>query len=613
MRKHSFHWAPYPTWALAPFILSCLVSFSALADDAPDPAEIIVTATRQQTRANELLSDVTVLDRQAIEQTGHSSLIEVLAAQPGIQTGTTGGPGSGGSLYIRGSNAGHALVLVDGVRVGSATSGAAALENIPVSQIERIEILRGPASAVYGSDAIGGVVQIFTRRGRGAPHVDGLIGFGSRGTQQAQAGVSGANEHLSFSLRVGHERTDGIDQLSNPRDRDGFRQTNASGRLALNLPKNGELSAFFLTANGLSHYDAGIPDDSRLRKKGDVAGLRWRQPLTERWTSTLEAGASTDDLTAIDSGFDSQVRTRRQQYAWLNDVELPIGKALLGVERVEEKVSNSVTAYSEDQRRTNSLLAGWSGHFGAHRLQANLRQDRNDQFGRQRTGSLAYGYQFNDAWRAHASAGTAFKAPTFNDLFFPLACIPPWGCFGGNPDLRPEKARNREIGLDWETDTQHASLVIYDNRVKDLIVWAMQPFNIGNAILRGATLSHGWTAGNWEGGASWDWLHARDADTGEQLVRRARQQLAAHLSHRIGDWRLGAEWLAVGSRPDSDAGKRVRLGGYGLVNAFVHYQLQRDWKLELRGNNLGDKQYRQAAHFNTPGASVFLALRYEPK
>lgn len=609
MRKHAFHRAP---WALTLSVLSFLPSIT-LADDTVDQAEIVVTATRQQQRAPELLSDVTVLDRRAIAQAGHSSLIEVLAAQPGIQTGTTGGPGSGGSLYIRGTNAGHALVLVDGVRVGSATAGAAALENIPASEIERIEILRGPASAVYGSDAIGGVVQIFTRRGHGAPHVDALAGIGSQGTRQAQAGVSGANDQLSFSLRAGHERSDGIDQLSNPPDRDGFRQTHASGRLALLLPKQGELSAFFLAANGLSHYDAGVPLDSRLRKKGDVAGVRWRQPLTDRWTGTLEAGTSRDDLTAVDSGFDSQVRTQRKQYAWLNDVKLPVGQALLGIERVEEAVSNSATAYSEDRRRTNSLLAGWSGHFGAHRLQASLRQDRSEQFGRQRTGSLAYGYQFNDAWRAHASAGTAFKAPTFNDLYFPLACIPPWGCFGGNPDLRPEKARNREIGLDWETGTRHASLVVYDNRVKDLIVWAMQPFNVGTALLRGATLGYGWTGERWEGGLSYDWLRARDADTGATLLRRAHQQFAAHLSRRFGDWRVGAEWLAVGSRPDNDAGQRVRLGGYGLVNAFAHYRFQRDWRLELRGNNLGDKHYRQAAHFNTPGASVFIALRYEPK
>ncbi len=598
--------------ALTLTALSC-IPLIAIADDAPDQAEIVVTATRQQQRANELLSDVTVLERQAIEQAGHSSLIEVLAAQPGIQTGTTGGAGAGGSLYIRGTSAGHALVLVDGVRIGSATAGAAALENIPASQIERIEILRGPASAVYGSDAIGGVVQIFTRRGQGTPHADALIGLGSRSTQQAQAGVSGANEQLRFSLRAGYEHTNGIDQLSNPHDRDAFRQTHASGRLALTLPKQGELSASFLTARGLSHYDAGVPLDSRLRKRGDVAGVRWRQPLAEAWTSTLEAGTSLDDLTAIDSGFDSQVRTRRKQYAWLNDIKLPVGQALLGIERVEEAVSNSVTTYSEDRRRTNSLLAGWNGHFGAHRLQASLRQDSSTQFGRQRTGSLAYGYQFNDAWRAHASAGTAFKAPTFNDLYFPLACIPPWGCFGGNPDLRPEKARNHEIGLDWETENRRASLVVYDNRVKDLIVWAMQPFNVGTALLRGATLSYGWTQGDWEGGASYDWLRARDADTGEQLVRRARQQFAAHVARRIGDWRLGAEWLVVGSRPDTDAGRRVRLGGYGLVNAFVHYQFQRDWRLELRGNNLGDKHYRQAAHFNTPGASAFIALRYEPK
>lgn len=580
-----------------------------------DEAEVVVTATRQQQRVNELLSDVTVLNRQAIEQAGQSTLVELLAGQPGIQTATTGGAGAGGSLYIRGTNAGHALVLVDGVRVGSATTGQAALENLPVSQIDRIEILRGPASALYGSDAIGGVVQIFTRRGGGTPRADFLAGIGSQRTRQVQAGVSGASGDVSYSLRLGRSATAGFDALSSPDDRDGFRQDHASGRVAFALPGKGELSASFLAADGLNHYDAGITLDSRAKKKMSALGARWRQPVSEIWTSTLEAGDSTDRLEAIDSGFDSTVRTHRTQLSWMNDLRLPLGSALLGVERVVEAVSNSATALAQTERRTHSVLAGWSGRFGDHRLQANLRHDSSDQFGGKRTGSLAYGYQIDADWRAHAAVGTAFKAPTFNDLYFPLVCFPPYGCFGGNPNLRPEQARNREIGVNWDRGAYRAGLVAYDNRVQDLIVWSNQPFNVGNARLRGATLSYGWSAGDWEGTAALDWLRARDEATGLPLIRRADRQLAVRAARRLGAWKLGGEWLAVTERPDTDfnTGARVRLGGYGIVNAFASYGFQPGWQLELRGNNLGDKHYRQAFGFNTSGASLFVGVRYAPK
>ncbi len=580
-----------------------------------DDAEIVVTATRQQQRVNELLSDVSVLDRQAIEQAGQSTLVDLLAGQPGIQTATTGGPGAGGSLYIRGTNSGHALVLVDGVRTGSATTGQAALENIPLSQVDRVEILRGPASALYGSDAIGGVVQIFTRRGGGTPRADFLAGIGSQRTRQVQAGVAGASGELSYSLRLGRNATAGFDALSSPDDRDGFRQDHASGRLAFALPGKGELSASFLAASGLNHYDAGLNLDTRARKKMSALGARWRQPVSDIWTSTLEAGDSTDRLEAIDSGFDSTVRTHRTQLSWMNDLRLPLGSALLGVERVVEAVSNSATALAQTERRTHSLLAGWSGRLGDHRLQANLRRDSSDQFGARNTGSLAYGYQIDVDWRAHAALGTAFKAPTFNDLYFPLACFPPFGCFGGNPNLRPEQARNREIGVNWDRGAHRASLVAYDNRVQDLIVWSNQPFNVGNARLRGATLSYGWSAGDWEGAAALDWLRARDETTGLPLIRRADRQLAVHVSRRLGAWKVGGEWQAVADRPDTDfnTGARVRLGGYGIVNAFAHYAFQPDWTLELRGNNLGDKHYRQAFNFNTPGASLFVAVRYAPR
>jgi vitamin B12 transporter len=249
-------------------------------------------------------------------------------------------------------------------------------------------------------------------------------------------------------------------------------------------------------------------------------------------------------------------------------------------------------------------------------LQANVRRDFNDQFGTQNTSMLAYGYQIDDQWRAYVSGASAFKAPTFNDLFLPLTCFPPFGCFSGNPQLLPERARNREVGIARETSNQRLNFVYFDNRIRDLIVVGFtQPFNVGNARIRGASAEWNWHDGAWSAGGSLSLQRPRDEDTGQSLIRRPERQMSLNGERTIGAWRLGLDWLLVGRTQDTDfnTGNRVDLGGYGLVGAFAHYALARDWTLELRGDNLGDKRYAQALDFRTAGTTLFAGVRYAPK
>lgn len=593
-----------------------LVAFQPVDAALPDDeAAIVVTATRQATRTRELLSDVTVLGRGEIEQAGASTIGELLSRQPGLQVATTGGAGAATSVFIRGANPGHTLLLVDGLRVGSATTGQPAFETIPLAQIERIEILRGPASAVYGADAIGGVIQIFTRRGDGSPRADAFVGIGTQGSYEANIGYAGRRDDLSFSLRAGYNETQGFDALGIPPDRDGFRQEHLGANVALQLRGGGQLAANYFQSSGINKYDGGTAYDNRIHKKAAIYSVTWTQPVTADWKSTVRLGQTHDGAKTFDPTYPSDIATKSDQFVWQNDIRLPVGKGLLAYEMLSESVSNSEAALTTDHRRTDSLLLGWGGNFGSQRLQINARRDDSTQYGGHNAGSLSYGYQFTSDWRGYASVGRAFKAPTFNDLYFPLVCFPHWGCFGGNPNLRPERANNREAGLIWERGAHQASMVRFDNRISDLIVWASQPFNVGKARLRGTTLAYALNGSDWQAGVSYTDQQARDVDTDLPLLRRADRQLTASLARDFSGWRIGAEWQAVAARDDYDFANsvRVRLGGYGIVNAFARRALAPDWMLEVRGNNIGDKKYQQALNFTAPGASLFVGIRYTPK
>lgn len=599
-----------PLVALLPAVFASVAQ-----SETADLGTVVVTATRQPARTNELLSDVTVISRGQIEQAGHSTLAQLLESQPGIQVATSGGVGGTSGIYIRGANSGHTLLLVDGVRFGSSTTGQPTLEDIPLSQIERIEIVRGAASSLYGADVIGGVIQIFTRRGEGKPAFDASVGGGTYSTYNTTAGFSGAVGAVDFSLRAGHYETKGIDAMRNPTDRDGFRQDHVSGRIGWKLSASTEVGATAFESRGVSQYDGGTNFDNRIRKNASIYSAYWKQSVTDGWLSTVRTSRSQDAQDDIDPAFPSRIVTSANQFLWQNDLRLPVGKLLLAYEYLGEHVQNNLSNLIKDERRTNSYLAGWSAPLGAHRLQVNARYDDNSQYGGRTTGSGSYGYQFSDDWRAYASVGRAFKAPTFNDLFFPQLCFPPFGCFGGNPNLKPETALNREAGLVWETAARRASLVYFDNKVADLIVWTNQPFNVGRAHLKGTTATYDIAYGLWSAGVSATHQEPRDADTGQRLFRRADDQLTTKVSRRLGDWNLGGEVVAYGRRDDFDfnANRRVRLGGYGIVNAFAAYRLAPEWSLDLRVNNLGDKNYVQSYGFQTPGLNAFLALRYSPK
>lgn len=608
--------------ALAAF--SPFASFSPLsAQAAPVPDTVgdtvVVTATRQAQRDSDVLSRVEVIERAEVERAGQSTLIDLLRARPGIRVVSNGGAGANSSVFLRGAEARHTLLLIDGMRVGSVSNGAPTLEAIPLGIIDRIEIVRGPASALYGSEAIGGVIQIFTRKGREGVHPELFVGYGSRNTLEASASVAGGVERLRYNLSVGQMRTDGFDAKRNPQqwlssrgvssyhpDDDGFRNLYGTASISQGFRQRDEIGINVYGSKGRSRYDTNDYYDSYLDKRVDSVGIHMINQLAEGWTSTLRVGRSQDKLTNVPAATGrSRFDSTQTQFVWQHDVALPLGSLMAAYEYVRSDFDGT-TAYTRDRRTVKAALLGWSARLGDHDVQVNVRHDDNTRFGERTTGLLAYGYRFDARWSVQGSIATAFNAPTFNQLYYPDS-----GSGGGNPDLKPEKALNREIGLRWSDGTRHAEATYFDNRVRDLIS-SWPPANVAKARLSGLELVYKTRVRGFDLSVGADWLKAEDETTGKRLPRRAGAAAFARFDRSQGAWQYGMEINGQRGRYDN-ATNTVSLGGYGLVDLYAHYAWSPDWRVEMRANNLLDKTYSLASGYATAGRTLFAGVRYMPR
>ncbi len=599
---------------------------------------VVVTATRFPSRTNSVVSDITVITEEDIQRAGPASLTELLQMQPGLEIVTNGGMGQTSGISIRGASFTQTLVIVDGLRIGSATAGQAALEHIPLAQIERIEILRGPASSLYGADALGGVVQIFTRRGSGPPKINLHFGFGSYGTVQTGAGVAGQSGDTRYALQLGLTDSKGFSAARpnlnafvdpfNP-DADGYRNRSLTGSVIQRLSAAHELGLNVLWSDARVHFDGLNCDttgivctsnyDNRVKQTLTNTSVNLRSKISASWLSTLRLGRATDDYTnfSLDpvkpAETQSVFRTDQDQFSWQNDFSGDAGRLMLAYEGTQQKVQSS-TAFTETSRNIQSVVTSYQGGFGANLLQASVRRDLNSQFGGRTNGSLGYGYQFAPRWRAGVGTSTAFRTPTFNDLYFRFD---PALFYGGNPALKPESARNQELSLRYESTGLQASVVHYRNKVRDLITVQCDPvtfncsvFNVNRATLEGWTFSGAGNVGRWRLKASLDLQDPRNEITGRQLTRRAREHGAVTAVREFDAWQVGAEGLFSGSRFD-DPANNTRMKAYTIVNLFASYRLNGGWSLFGRLNNLSNEKYEVARNFATPATNLFFGVRYQ--
>jgi vitamin B12 transporter len=570
--------------------------------------ETVVTATRTPTRSDELVSEVVVIDRDTIEKSAGRTLPEILARQAGLEFSSGGGRGKASSVYIRGAEARHTILLIDGVRYGSATVGTPIWDNLPLASIERIEVLKGPGSSLYGADGVGGVVQIFTRKGQQGFHPNAFVSLGSQSYRQAGGGFAGGTGAFTYALNVQATRDKGFSS-TNPgvpfgnynADRDGFNQDAVNASLGFPVNPDWSVSAGTLYSDGISAFDDGPGRDSRSRVRTKVSRIGVEGKLLPGWKSQLRYASSTDVNNDLVSAFlPSNFKTTQNQWTWQNDVDTPWGNALAGFERLEQKVSGS-TAYAVTQRDINSVFAGLNGNAGAHSWQVNVRRDDNTQFGGSSTGFAGYGYKLTPAWRVNASYGTSFTAPSFNQLYFPAF---------GTPTLQPEKGRNLDLGVTWSEAGHSVKLVHFDNRIRGFIPSGPLPVNVPHARIDGWTLGYDGSFGALALRASLDAIDPRNELTGKKLPRRNSSQVILGADYTVGVWSLGGTLLHAGERFD-DTANTVRLAGYTTLDLNVGYAVSKELKLQTSLTNLGNQQYETIKGYNQPGRAVVVSLRWQ--
>jgi len=579
--------------------------------------EVVVTATRSAGLVSNTVADVSVLDRADLDRSEGQSLMEVLAREPGVQFSGSGGLGTTGSLFIRGHDTRHTVLLIDGVRVGSATTGTPSIDNLPLDAIERIEIVRGPLSSLYGSEAVGGVVQLFTRRGGQGLRPNARVTIGSNRFGQLGAGVSFGEGRFDGAIQVQALDTRGF-SAANPReqwgsfdpDRDGFRQNGASVRLGGRLAEGWRIDGMLLESDALARYDDGPGVDSRAKLRTAVQSLQVSGRPGDAWGTRMIVAHSLeryDSLATANPWYTlGAIESSQMQYSWENTFETALGTALALIERLDQDVGRPGQPFTVSERTIDAVALGLSGAASGHSWQASVRNDRNSQFGSQTTGSLGWGYAFTPAWSAGASWGTSFVAPSFNQLYYPG-----WG----NPNLQPEEGEQAELSLRWKSGAHAVRGAWFDSRIRGFITGGPAPVNVPRARIDGLALAYEGRRGNLALGTSMDLIDPRNETTGASfgkvLQRRAKRALKAHVDWHEGPWSLGATWSAYSDRFD-DAANTVSLPGYGTIDLRANWRLSRDWTVGARLNNAGGKAYETALGYNQPGRELYLTARYAP-
>jgi vitamin B12 transporter len=583
------------------------------AQATPSLKEVVVTATRTAQPLTDVLADVSLIDRDTLDRSGAMSVADVLVRLPGVEFTRNGGPAGTTSLYLRGGETRHTLLLIDGVRVDSQSTGGPSWQALSVDMIDHIEVLRGPAAAIYGSDAVGGVVQIFTRKGEGAPQPSISVGVGSHGTRTLNASLSGAQGAWDYALGLGREISTGFNAqpAANP-DKDGYRRTTGSARLGLQVNRDHRLEATWLGTDSNSGWDGYTPnvDDRALQKLGSV-GLSWQAQWSDTWRSRVAVTQGHDRYETTPSPYvtDTQVTT----YLWHNEWQLGIHQLTAALERRENQLTNASTTPANTQRSQNALALGYGVKLGAHTVQANLRHDQDSEFGAHTAGNLGYAYALTPQWRVTASAGTTFRAPTLFQRY----------SMYGVSTLKPEEGINRELGLKYADKGNAFSVAVYQNRVTDLINYVSGPGtcangvgtyagcygNTGRASYTGVTLAGATRLGAVGVNASLDLQDPKDDVSGKRLARRAKQLLKLGADTQIAGWTLGGDVLVSGDRFNNAPNTQV-LPGYGVVNLSATKAIRPGLDLLVKLDNVANKDYQTASGYATGGRTAYVGLKW---
>lgn len=582
-----------------------------------------VTVTGTRVESESPVASTTLITREEIARLKPASLQELLRGRAGVNIYNQGGAGKLSGLSMRGMGTSHYVLMVDGVKVGNVTSGLSMIHDIPVSQIERVEIVRGPMSSLYGSEAMSGVIQIFTRRGNKAFSPTVSVGLGTKDTQRIHAGFTGKQGRADYAVNAAYSHTGGINACNgdavtfqgcgaNEPDTDGYKNGSVSLSGGYDFSDAWRAEANVMSIDAENFYD-GWFNHSRVQQQ--VAGAKLRYAPSKAFSLTATVGRNRDrSRNYHDTVFMNDVNTQRDQASVQADIALA-GTLSIGYDWMRDSV-DSTTAFTMLSRYSRAVFAQWVGERGPNHFQAGVRHEDNSQFGSAFTGNVGYAYDINASLRLRVNYGTAFRAPSFNDLYYPGA---------NNPDLKPERSKSAELGVEGQHGWGHWSVSAYENRLRDLIIfdptkssvsspWG-QPDNVQIAKIRGIELEVGTDLAGWDLTGAMTWLDPRNRTPGAQygnlLNRRSRLTGRVDADKTLGQFRVGASVNGAGARYD-DPNNRVRLAGYATADARLAWMPSSRITVQFTATNVFDKKYETSAWYNQAGRGWMLDFTWAP-
>ena len=610
--------SPSPPFTLLLPLCAAICTTHTFANEVTELNPVVVSASRHAQTVAETLAPVSVISRNTIDQQQATSVIELLVLVPGVQIATTGGIGSKATVMIRGTATAHALILIDGIKANDAVGGESPLQYMDPEQIERIEVVRGPRSTLYGADAVGGVINIITRKGEGSPHLTAKIGGGSRNTKEASVNLGGKVENTQFNFGAHLYKTDGHDRsLSTGMtdgDDDAYRNTSFSASVDHQFNDRLSIGGNINHAQGYAEYDNGLNWDGSAntwagspQQDFNITNVNVHSVLvaTEQWNTRLELGFQRMHTEDSGSQFPGITTNKRSSIAWVNDIAWQDNQLLItGIDYAED-TTEGTNRFSVTHRNNLGVFAQNTSSWNIGKLQLDARYDDNQAYGNKTTGSIAWGMDLPADMRLITSYATAFRAPTLMDLYYPGS---------ENPDLKAENARNAEIELQGKIGAQSRwFLNLYQNDIDDMLAWGDGKMeNIAKARIQGIELGVQTQIQAWQISANTSLLSPEDRLTGKRLIRRAKQLFAISVDRPIHEWSIGATLRGQGDAWDSSNNTTSHISGFATLDLRAQWQFANNAKLQLKAVNLFDRDYTTVYGYRDESRGVFAHLVLTP-
>ncbi|MDX8389162.1 MAG: TonB-dependent receptor [Mariprofundaceae bacterium] len=581
---------------------------------------LVVTADRVAMDQASVSADITIITAEEIRKSQAVFVVDLLRSQVGIDIANSGGAGKVTSVFMRGAGSRHALVLIDGVRVGSVTVGSFDWSKLTTADIERIEIVRGARSSLYGADAMGGVIQIYTRKGDGERKVYARVEAGSYATASGHVTITEqVDSGLAYALTLEHVKTDAISVAANGAENDPYKQSTLSASVSIPIA-SGKVELIARHVDGTASLDGGFPFGDVLnytsRDKQQVFSGRINYPINDIFETSLQISRSTDNTVAHDpaGGFNNfDFSTAIDQLTWQNSFDLDAFTLLAGID-IHRDQGESGSAGLDQAITQSAAFSMLAWHRDMVDMNASVRYDHNSASENKATWKLGMAIRPLSNLKFSANYATGFKAPSINDLYFPASDFS-----AGNADLKPETSRGWDVGMYYQRQGKHLAttlnIVWFDQEFHNLISWEPDanffyaPINIGAARTHGLELSMSLACDHGYLHANWTFLNAKDELSGDMLARRAKESGNIRIGAHIADLDAELAYRIVGPR-FSNPGEDSKMLGYQKVDLRLGYTLQSSWQLTLRAENLTDKDYEEVSGYGVSGRAWYAGVNH---